>query len=46
MQMRDNMNMPMAMPRMAPIKGPADEFGEDSSRRERLGEEVGRGPML
>lgn len=36
MQMRDKMNMPMAMPKIAPIKGPADDFGEDSSRRERL----------
>ena len=34
MQMRDKMNMPMAMPKMAPIIGPAEEFGEESSRRE------------
>ena len=34
--MRDKMNMPMAMPKMAPIRGPAEEFGEESSRRERF----------
>ena len=36
MQMRDMMNMPMAMPTMAPIKGPAEEFGDELSRRERM----------
>lgn len=38
--------MPMAMPKMAPITGPAEEFGEDSSRRERLRGGVGGGIML
>ena len=37
MQMRDMMNKAMAMPKMAPIMVPAEEFGEESSRRERLG---------
>lgn len=30
------MNMPMAMPKMALIMGPAEDFGGESSRRERL----------
>ena len=28
-QMRVKMNMPMVMPTMAPIRGPAEEFGEE-----------------
>ena len=38
--------MPMAMPIMAPIKGPAEEFGEESSRRARLIGGTGGGIML
>lgn len=43
--MRDKINIPMAMPKMAPIRGPAEEFGEESSRRERLRGGAGRGIM-
>ena len=45
MQMMLKMYMAMAMPKMAPIMGPAEEFGEESSRRERLGGGAG-GTML
>ena len=48
MQMMLKMYMAMAMPKMAPIMGPAEEFGEESSRRERLrgGGGGGGGTML
>ena len=47
MQMMLKMYMAMAMPKMAPTMGPAEEFGEESSRRERLrGGGGGGGTML
>ena len=47
MQMMLKMYTAMAMPKMAPIMGPAEEFGEESSRRERLrGGGGGGGTML